>query len=108
MKIFISILVATALIVPIIAMAEFGGGRSYEDGLFWGVDLDRNERIDRDEAKNAYNLAEDEIFERYDENNNGSINRVEFSEFIQQAPWTDPFVHPRDKETDKEEKSSNY
>ena len=74
-----------------------GGGRSFEDGLFWSADLDRNERLDRDEAKAVYNLAEDEIFTRYDENGNGSINRSEFMEFIQQSPWTDKFVHPKDK-----------
>ena len=75
-----------------------GGGRSFEDGMFWGADLDRNARIDRDEAKAVKNLADDEIFERYDKNGNGSINRAEFYEFIQQAPWTDKFVHPSEEE----------
>ena len=37
------------------------GGKSFVDGLFWNVDLDRNEHIDRNEAK---------------------------VEFIQQSPWT--------------------
>jgi len=74
-----------------------GGGRSYEDGLFWGADLNRNERLDRDEAKNVYNLAEEGIFERFDEDSNGLINRAEFSEFLQLSPWTDRFVHPKDK-----------
>jgi len=74
-----------------------GGGKSYEDGLFWSADLNRNERIDRDEAKAVYNLAEDHIFARYDENGNGSINRPEFMEFIQQSPWINKFVHPRDQ-----------
>ena len=88
------------MLIPIVSMAGFGGGggRSYEDGMFWGADLDRNERLDRDEAKAVYNLAEDEIFTRYDKNENGSINRPEFMEFIQQSPWTDRFVHPKDKE----------
>lgn len=101
MKKLIPIFTVTTLLIPVISIAGFGGsggGRSYEDGLFWGADLDRNERIDRDEAKNVYNLAEDEIFTRYDENQNGTINRVEFLEFIQQSPWTDRFVHPEDKE----------
>jgi len=88
------------MLIPVVSMAGMrgGGGRSYEDGMFWGADLDRNERLDRDEAKAVYNLAEDEIFTRYDENGNGSINRPEFMEFIQQSPWTDKFVHPKDKE----------
>ena len=89
---------AIILLLPLSAFADVaGGGRSFEDGLFWGADLDRNERLDRDEAKNVYNLAEEEIFARFDEDSNGSINRVEFSEFIQLSPWTDKFVHPKDK-----------
>jgi len=77
------------MLIPVVSIAGIrgGGGRSYEDGMFWGADLDRNERLDRDEAKAVYNLAEDEIFTRYDENGNGSINRPEFMEFIQQSPW---------------------
>ena len=99
MKYFILAFASLALILPAIASAGLGGGgRSFEDGLFWSADLDRNERLDKDEAKAVFNLADDEIFARYDENNNGSINRVEFSEFIQQAPWTDKFVHPSEKE----------
>lgn len=88
------------MLIPVVSTAGMrgGGGRSYEDGMFWGADLDRNERLDRDEAKAVYNLAEDEIFTRYDKNGNGSINRPEFMEFIQQSPWTDKFVHPKDKE----------
>ena len=98
MKTIITVLIIT--LVPTISMAGFGsgsGGRSFEDGLFWGADLDRNERLDRDEAKAVYNLADDEIFTKYDKNKNGSINRPEFMEFIQQSPWTDTFVHPKDK-----------
>ena len=88
------------ILIPVVSMAGMrgGGGRSYEDGMFWGADLDRNERLDREEAKAVYNLAEDEIFTRYDEDENGLINRPEFMEFIQQSPWTDKFVHPKDKE----------
>lgn len=99
MKIRLTILTATLLLIPTLCMAGFsgGGGRGYEDGLFWGADLDRNERIDRDEAKAVYNLAEDEIFARYDENENGSINRAEFMEFIQQSPWTTKFVPPSER-----------
>ena len=88
------------ILIPVVSMAGMrgGGGRSYEDGMFWGADLDRNERLDREEAKAVYNLAEDEIFTRYDKDENGLINRPEFMEFIQQSPWTDKFVHPKDKE----------
>lgn len=94
MKISLTLLTIIVILVP--AISSGFGGRSFEDGLFFGVDLDRNERLDRDEAKNAFNLAEDEIFARYDEDGNGSINRPEFLEFIQQSPWTDRFVHPSD------------
>ena len=87
----------TILVIFIPTVSSGFGGRSYQDGLFFGIDLDRNERIDRDEAKNAFNLAEDEIFARFDKDRNGSINQIEFNEFIQQSPWTDRFVHPRDK-----------
>ena len=100
MKITLTLLAMMAILIPTVSVAGFGGGgggRSFEDGLFWGADLDRNERLDRDESKAVYNLTEDEIFARYDENNNGSINRPEFMEFIQQSHWTDKFVHPRDK-----------
>lgn len=95
MKNKFTLLTILAVLIPTVS---FGfGGRSLEQGLFFGVDLDRNERIDRNEAKNAYNLADDEIFTRYDKNMNGSINQIEFNEFIRQAPWTDRFAHPRNK-----------
>lgn len=92
------IIAAFIMLLPLTSIADVaGGGRSYEDGLFWGADLNRNERLDRDEAKNVYNLAEDEIFNRFDEDSNGLINRAEFMEYIQLSPWTDKFVHPKDK-----------
>jgi len=87
------------MLLPLTTIAGVaGGGRGYEDGLFWGADLDRNERLDHDEAKNVYNLAEDEIFSRFDEDSNGLINRAEFMEFIQLSPWTDSFIHPSKKQ----------
>ena len=108
MRITLTILSIMLLFIPIASPAWMGsgfgtgriggGGGGFEDGMFWGADLDRNARLDRDEAKAVFNLAEDEIFELYDKNRNGSINRVEFYEFIQQAPWTEKFVHPRDKQ----------
>ena len=81
-------------------MASFlgGGVMSLEDGMFWGADLNRNECLDRDEAKAVHNLAEDEIFERYDKNANNCISRFEFMEFMQQSPWTKSFVPPGDQE----------
>lgn len=84
-----SIIILITLVVSIPTIASAFGGRSYSDGLFFGADLDRNERIDRDEAKNVFNLADEKIFSRYDKNQNGSINQFEFNEFIQQASWTD-------------------
>ena len=100
-------LIIMLVLIPTVSIAwmgaGFGTGRSihggsFEDGMFWGADLDRNERLDRDEAMNVYNLANDEIFERYDKDKNGTINRIEFFEFIQQSPWTDKFIHPKDME----------
>lgn len=64
-----------------------GGGKSFEDGLFWGADLNRNEQLDREEAKSVYNLADEKVFSRYDEDQSNSISRLEFMEFIQQSPW---------------------
>jgi len=99
MKIIHTFVAMMLMLIPVISISDVGGGdRSFEDGLFWSTDLDRNERLDRDEAKTVYNLAEDEIFTRYDEDGNGLINRPEFMEFIQQSPWTDKFFHPKDKE----------
>ena len=98
MKIIYVMTASFIFLLPLTAFAgTAGGGRSYEDGLFWSADLNRNERIDRDEAKAVYNLADDEIFARFDEDSNGLINRAEFSEFIQLSPWTDRFVHPKEK-----------
>ncbi len=75
-----------------------GGGKSYEDGLFWGSDLNRNEQLDRDEAKSVYNLADEKIFSRYDEDGNDSISRFEFMEFIQQKPWLSSTKERNDKD----------
>lgn len=98
MKTIYCLITSLAILIPMSTFAgTAGGGRSFEDGLFWGADLDRNERLDQDEAKNVFNLAEPEIFSRFDEDSNGLINRAEFSEFIQLSPWTDRFVHPKDK-----------
>lgn len=88
---------AFILLMPLSNAFGIGGGRGFEDGLFFGSDLDRNERLDRQEAKNVYNLADKNIFDRFDEDSNDLINRAEFREFLQLSPWTDSFVHPRDK-----------
>jgi hypothetical protein len=85
-----SLVLLTALLMMISTLSiagNEGGGKSYEDGLFWGSDLNRNELLDRDEAKSVYNLADEEIFSRYDEDGSNSISRFEFMEFIQQKPW---------------------
>ena len=93
-SIVLSMWLAMAPAAAIASMSGGGGGMGLEAGLFWGADLDRNERLDAHEARAVYNLAEPEIFRRFDENANGSISRIEFSEFMQLAPWTDPFIHP--------------
>lgn len=86
------------LLMPLTTVLGIGGGRGFEDGLFFGSDLDRNERLDRDEAKNVYNLADNDVFNRFDEDSNNLINRAEFREFLQLSPWTDTFVHPSKKQ----------
>jgi len=94
MKTYYSLITVILILLPAISVQGFGGGKGYVSGNFWGADLDRNERLDRDEAKVVYNLADEEIYERYDQNGNGSINFTEFSEFMQQSPWTKKFVRP--------------
>ena len=79
------------------ASSPGGGGRSLEGGLFFGADLNRDERLDPNEAKGVKNLGEKEIFARYDEDNSGYITRLEFKEFMQQSPWLDKFVAPEDR-----------
>ena len=90
-----------AILIMLLPLSTFagvaGGGRSFEGGLFWSADLDRNERLDKDEAKAVFNLSDEQVFARFDEDGNGVINRAEFSEFIQLSPWTDRFIHPKDK-----------
>ena len=94
MKTYYSLITVILILLPAISVQGFGGGKGYVSGFFWYADLDRNERLDRDEAKVVYNLADEEIYERYDKNKNGFITFVEFSEFMQQSPWTKKFVHP--------------
>ncbi len=83
-----SIIIFLLLILFSVTGYGLGGGKDFVSGTFWAADLDRNEQLSRDEAKSVYNLAEDEIFERFDKNHNGTINFTEFAEFMQQAPWT--------------------
>ena len=100
MKKLFSLMLMIVVLAPAISVASSyggGGGRSFEGGLFFGADLNRDERLDKNESKAVYNLAEKEIFARYDEDNSGYITRFEFREFLQQSPWVDKFVHPKDK-----------
>ena len=94
MRNFILIFISYLGLINNNSLASFGGGMSLEDGMFWGADLNRNNCLDQEEAKAVHNLADDEIFNRYDKDGNGCINRTEFSEFMQQSPWTKPFVPP--------------
>ena len=89
MKIISTTTILLSLILCSLSVYGFGGGKGYVSGNFWAADLDRNEQLSREEAKAVYNLAEDLIFNYYDKNNNGSINFIEFAEFMQQSPWTD-------------------
>lgn len=98
MKSIFCMITTLALLLPITAFAgTAGGGLGFEGGLFWSADLDRNQRLDQDEAKAVFNLADQEVFARFDEDDNGVINRPEFREFIQLSPWTDRFVHPSER-----------
>ena len=67
----IFVLLSLMLVSVCVSADMYGRGKGFEEGLFWGADLDRNLRIDRNEAKAVYNLAEDEIFTRFDEDHNG-------------------------------------
>ncbi len=88
------IVVILMILLPAMSVLGFGGGKGNVSGNFWGADLDRNEQLNIDEAKAVYNLADKEVFDRYDKNKNGSINFTEFSEFMQQSPWVKKFIHP--------------
>ena len=99
MKTFLSMSVVLLVLCPAISVASSwgGGGRGFESGLFFGADLNRDERLDHQEAKAVKNLGKDEIFARYDEDKSGYITRLEFKEYIQQSPWVDKFVAPKDR-----------
>ena len=70
---YYSLITVILILLPAISVQGFGGGKGYVSGFFWYADLDRNERLDRDEAKVVYNLADEEISERYDKNKNGGL-----------------------------------
>lgn len=74
-----------------------GGGKGFESGLFFGADLNRDERLDIKEAKAVKNLGEEEVFTRYDEGKSGYITRLEFKEFMRQSPWLDKFIYPENR-----------
>lgn len=93
MKIYHSLITVVLILLPTISVQSFGG-KDYVSGRFWSADLNRNERLNRNEAKAVYNLSDKEIFGRYDKDENGFINFVEFGEFMQQSPWVKKFVHP--------------
>ncbi len=93
MKTYYSLITVILILLPAISVQGFGGGKGYVSGNFWGADLDRNEQLSHGEAKAVYNLADKEVFDRYDQNGNGSINFTEFSYFMQQSPWVKKFVH---------------
>ncbi|MFK7793819.1 MAG: hypothetical protein AB8B89_00580 [Gammaproteobacteria bacterium] len=59
-----------------------GGGLDLKDGLFWGSDLNRNEQIDINEAKNIYNLSDPKVFAKYDTSGEGVITKFEFYDYL--------------------------
>ena len=95
-----NILVYVVIIIaflPASAMAGRGGGFSYEQGAFWYADHNKNQQLDRNEAKAVHNLSDPEIFARFDEDSSGGINRLEFMEFLQLSPWVGQNKHPKDQ-----------
>ena len=79
------LLISVLLSLSTSAIADTGT----EDFMFLGTDIDRNERIDRTEAKTIYNLADEAVFNEFDKDKNGYISRYEFRSYIQRSPWTD-------------------
>ena len=59
-----------------------GGGLGFQDGLFWGSDLNRNEQLDIKEAKNVYNLSDPKVFAKYDKSGEGVITKFEFYDYL--------------------------
>lgn len=94
MRTFNLIIIVCLLLLPSVSSAF--GGYSFERGMFWGADLNRNNCLDRDEAKAIHNLAEKEIFDRFDQDGNGCISFTEFHDFMQKKPWIG-FVHPSER-----------
>ena len=58
-----------------------GGGFTLEDGIFWSADLNRDEQLDRVEAKAVFNLGDQKVFEKYDTSGEGVITKLEFIEY---------------------------
>lgn len=91
MKNILILITIMFVLLPVSSMASRGGGGLGGDSiLFYVADRDRNQRLDHNEAKSVYNLAEAKIFARFDEDSNGLISRVEFMEFLQLSPWVGP------------------
>ncbi len=61
---------------------SFGGGMSYKDGLFWSVDLNRNEQLTLQEAKSVFQLGNEEVFKKYDQSGEGLISKFEFFNYL--------------------------
>ena len=61
---------------------SIGGGLDFKDGLFWSADLDRNEQLDINEAKNIYNLGDEVVFAKYDTSGEGVITKFEFYDYL--------------------------
>ncbi len=61
-----------------------GGGLDYKDGLFWGSDLNRNERLDITEVKKIFNLSDPKVFAKYDKSGEGFITKFEFYDYLNQ------------------------
>lgn len=59
-----------------------GGGFSLEEGQFNHVDRNRNQQIDQTEAASIHNLAQADVFNKYDKNGDGYILFYEFVEYL--------------------------
>ena len=79
-----SFALTTVLSSQAFAIGGGGGGLDFKDGLFWGADLNRNEKLDIKEAKAVYNLGDEKVFAKYDTSGEGVITKFEFYDYLNQ------------------------
>ena len=78
----VKLLVCISLLMSSSLTWSFGGGMSYQDGLFWSLDLNRNEQLTRQEAQRVYQFGREEVFKKYDQSGEGLISKFEFFHYL--------------------------